>query len=447
MLKDIVNDLEFIGKRINIPLDFGLPPLITFPFKAKTEFLKSCQDYLSELSELKSNASELIDDLTVIGKFLEDFTPSSQIDPLKSEFMEDIDALKAYGHLGNLLIDLFVSFNDNYNDAKHFLQDFLESGLSYSLSDLKYLYSAINRILFLHINPETLLFDFIKGFSEHVLFYYPLFSPDSSSLKLESRTFLETDKDDFFSWLLVMSNKYFRSSELKSTVLKDQKRMLENFLEENDESNLMLRNYKTSLLHNLGLYEKYGNLSVMRFGFELYAEKANSLLEAIIQNDSKLKRIKSHKLGARAIINYINSEIRYLVVDYSNRCKEKMLIDDFYIAYVLPVSKFDEYLKKGDLFINFFLWKGKPLRFNDPFQNGKIVYSSREIGEILEFNRKNFSRFGQFLEANNVTFESIEYEEIQPYFSLLKDLKIISNLYQDPNGLMQAFAVRGQLKY
>ncbi len=441
---NVMYDLGFIYERVLGEITKSIPFLRYSVFENKEEFLNTSLQYSLLLSDFKSELPDLIQELSRIEEFIMQPSARSGTHRIIDDFFGN---LTNYSPLEGRIIEMYFDFCAFFNNPENFINYLLRFDGDAGTSSFNYFYSPIDRLVLLDKTSDTLLFDFLRGILEHVQFYYPLFEDHLPTEHLQNLS--ETEKDDFFSWVLIHLNQTFDSERLRTTSLRFQKEELENFLKKGESANHILNTFKTQLVYNAKLYEKYNILSMMKFGLEVSQDNADYLLEYLLKEEPLLKKLNVNNIGARVIFKDMPTQVKYLLVDYSNSCKESMFFDDFYSVYLLPRKKFKEYVNHGDLFVNSFLWQSKYRKtqnLRDPFEDEKVIYSEKDIDEIIKFNRHSLKRFERFFRENNIDVSYVENELIQPYYSILMETRWKLETYSNKDNLKRLLTLYHQFE-
>ncbi|MDK2849664.1 MAG: hypothetical protein PWP03_244 [Candidatus Woesearchaeota archaeon] len=434
-------DFETLNEIFRNLSDFiNIKGLVLFVFKDYEEFNSIFDEYLSTLKEFYSGFVDLRQYLAEAKEIIKKGDSYELFDPSLTP-------------LERRVIEMYLPNSENY-DVIEFLDHLIDKGVSFQKQPLSYIYSSLisarndksQGLLLLHYDSETFLFDILKGFSDHILFYYPLTSGRKGNFLPES----EIEKDDFFSWLLVYFNKNIGFNGFESNNLKQHLAKFRAFLD-GTEKIPFLEPIRPLIYENLEAYRNYDLLSILKFGFELNNKNAGNLFDYVMGTNPDLnyyfETIPTDKLGVYFSINNILNTIDYLVVDYTNKAEEGIYFGNFFSLYAVPFNKFRRYVENGDLYVLEFLYKGSALKpFRDPKKDVKFNYSTERLDEMMKFNKKHIKQFEKFFEqslensdfqlkknnlANTVAY--ILSEQIKPYSTFIKAMDIKFKISSDKN--------------
>lgn len=428
--KTFRNLKDFI--KIKSPVLFVLENSDEFNFQF-VEYLRTLREFYSGLLDLRPYLIEAKDIM---------------IDPTSKEMIN-----LSLTPLEERVIELYLSNSENY-DIIEFLDYFINYGLSFQKQPLSYIFSSListrdddlQGLILLNQQSKTFLLDLLKGYSDQILFYYPINSSKKFSIFLPKS---EIERDNFFSWLLVYFNENINFNDLKSNKLKRDLVNLKRFIY-GKEKVPFLEPIRPLVSENLKAYKDYDLLSILKFGIELNKKNAENLFDYLIGSDPELEFIEAiptEKLGVCSSINFALNVIEYLVVDYTNEVEEGLFFKDFSTIYVVPAIKFKKYIENGDLYVLGFFDRGFTVKpFRNPKESVKLKYFTERLDDMIKFNKKNIKRFEKFLEQNlknsilylkNTSLShKVGYilgEQIKPYFGFIKSMDVKMKIYSDKN--------------
>ncbi len=415
-----------------------------------SDFSDKIAGYYENFLEAKSRESVLLTDLKEIKEYLDNSDEDEIFDvhkifmnELNDEFLEAFEKLeqkvedliynREYNHIESSILWNFVkSYPINKCEKKYLEQVLRPDSVTYSSSGFKYLYDGIDKKLFVCAESPNLLFEIIAGFNDS-LFYL-----NYSSASRDAGTGYLANKDEFFVWSLIHLSNFLRSNSFEFQELNKQKAQLLDFIDKKRTSNKQLKNYLLLLPQVNSLYQNYGFASLIKYGLNITKNSAKKLVSTILKKYLYEKSFLDEKeLGVRLIPSRVPTPAKLLIVDYGNALDERLIFDELSITYTLPIAKFNEYVRRKDLFLNSFYVRGKKVSgLKDPFANLELKFNIKQLNEIVEHNKKSLIKLKELAQQDkrlSLNESVVRQENIEPYNSFFDDLKLVEILIQETN--------------